>query len=155
VKQLGESGAKPVFPKVLKCINCGCEVSVDSFDDMESGLLAFAWLPSPPNPPGAFQFGCPNKCGSCYVSACPDCRQQFHGATHVHYGGEDITHARFGERKLIKLGHQGLDLKEASEFIAKAAPPPAPADAPRQKFTYKRRPDRRKGGNDGPIPSSH
>jgi len=158
MKQLGESGADPVFPKVLKCLNCGCEVSVDGFKDMEANLTTFAWLPSPPNPPGAFQFGCPNRCGSCYVSACPDCRQEFHGASHVHFGGEDPTHARFGQRQLIHADKPvGLDMKLALGFVAKATPIPQipqAGDVPQQ-FTYKRRPDRRRGGNDGPIPSSH
>lgn len=132
MKKLGEGGSKAVFPKVLKCLNCGCEVAVTSYEDMAENLPGFGWLQSPPNPPGAFQFGCPNACGACFVSACPECRQEFHHAKHVHYGGDDIAHARFGHRSLTEVKKK------------------------KYRFTHKesRQPKRRKGDSDGTVSSS-
>lgn len=136
MKNLGESGSQVVFPKVLKCLNCGCEVAVESYEDMSANLPGFSWLPSPPNPPGAFQFGCPNLCGACYVSACAECRMEFHHARHVHFGVDDIAHARFGHRGLTEV-------KDTS---------------PQKKYRFthkeKRQPKRRKGDSDGTVSSS-
>lgn len=135
MKQLNESGAPAVFPKFLKCNNCGCEVLVESYQDMERNLPGFVFLP-PPNPPGSFQFGCPNNCGASYISGCVDCRQQFHYETSIGFGGDDDpTHVRFGERKMVEVPE--TDLSSAPK---------------RYRFTHKRRPRRRKGDSDGPVP---
>ena len=137
MKKLNEPGAPAVFPKFLKCNNCGCEVLVESYDDMEDSLPGFHWLAAP-NPPGIFQFGCPNNCGAIYVAGCIDCRQKFHYETGISFGGtDDPTHVRFGERKMVEV-----------------EPPDPHADTPkRYRFTHKRRPKRRRGGDDhGPVP---
>lgn len=131
MKQLNESGAPAAFPKFLKCLNCGCEVLVESYRDMELNLPGFAYL-QPPNPPGIFQFGCPNNCGAIYVSGCVDCRQKFHYETSVSFGGgDDPTHVRFGERKMVESSPK------------------------RYRFTHKRQPRRRnEGDSDGPLQES-
>ena len=131
MRNLDETGADPVFPKFFKCLNCGCETLVESYDDMERNLPNFGWLPFP-NAPGSMQFGCPNNCGACYVSACTDCRQKFHYADSISYGGDDVTHVKFGERSVTEV-------------------------VPNQRkyrFTHKRPPKRRKGDEeDGTIPT--
>jgi hypothetical protein len=135
MKQLDEGGTQPVFPKFLKCLNCGCEVLVESYRDMELNLPGFSHL-APPNPPGIFQFGCPNNCGANYVSACNDCRQKFHYEQSISFGGDDDpTHVRFGERKMVEVQD----------------PSPRAAAPKRYRFTHKRRPKRRKGDSDGTV----
>lgn len=137
MKGLDERGAAAVFPKFLKCLNCGCEALVESYDDMEKSLPGFGWLPAPPNPPGLFQFGCPNNCGASYVSACSECRQQFHYESSISFGGQDDpTHVRFGERKMIELTESD------------------PAAPRRHRFVHRRAPRRRRGDSDGPVPQS-
>ena len=135
MKKLNESGSRPVFPKFLKCLNCGCEVLVENFRDMADSLPGFAWLESPPHPPGLFQFGCPNRCGANYVSACSECRQRFHHETSISFGGADPAHVRFGERRMVEVQEPDPD-----------------TPSKRYRFTHRRQPKRRKGDSDGPVP---
>ncbi len=125
MKRLHEGGAKAVYPKVLKCSNCGNEVSVDSFGDLAQNMPHFVLVRTPP---GAFQFGCPNNCGGGYVATDVEIRREFHYAKHVSYGFPNVKLAAFGTRAL---------------------------DPKKNQFTYeaskRRQPRRRKGGNDGPV----
>ena len=141
MKKLNEPGAPAVFPKFLKCNNCGCEALVESYEDMEANLPGYSILP-PPNPPGIFQFGCPNNCGAAYVAACIECRQKFHYETSITFGGgDDPTHIGFGERKVVEIPPSSIDRLQGK--------PEAPK---RYRFTHKRRPKRRPGGTNGPLP---
>lgn len=94
--KIQDPGAHAVWPKLLTCRNCGCEVEVKDFADMARGFPFFMVLPGVP---GGFQFACPNLCGAAYVAQCPAFRQQFHHASHVHYGGDDVTAIRTGTRR--------------------------------------------------------
>lgn len=137
MKQLDESGTPPTFPKFLKCLNCGCEVLVESYRDMELNLPGFGHLAAPPNPPGSIQFGCANNCGAAYIGVNTDHRQRFHYAASISFGGsDDPTQVRFGERKMAEVQE-----------------PNPRAQAPRRyRFTHKRQPRRRRGDSDGPVP---
>lgn len=92
-----DAGAGSVWPKLLTCRNCGCEVLVETFGDLLASLPGAALLAGVP---GGFQFGCPNACGAVYVAQCPLYRQLFHHAPHVHFGGEDVTAIRAGARRI-------------------------------------------------------
>jgi len=86
--RITDPGARAVWPKTLKCRNCGSQVIVDSMADLAQSLPGFTWIA---NAPAAFQFGCPNACGSAYIAINPDARQAFHHAPCVLYGGADPT----------------------------------------------------------------
>ncbi len=94
-----DAGAKPLFPKVLTCRNCGCEAIVDSVEDLTK-LPGFTWIEWSNVPVRGLKFACPNVCGSCYVITCLQELQAFYRAPHVSYGGTSIDSAGFGSRQL-------------------------------------------------------
>lgn len=137
MKILDESGAPAVFPKFLKCLNCGCEVLVESYLDM-TNLPGFGILAAPPNPPGSIQFGCANNCGASYIGVSVEYRQRFHYETSISFGGgDDPTRVRFGDRKLASIDSE-----------------PKAAGPKQYRFIHRRSPKRRKGDSDGTVPQS-
>lgn len=92
--RITDAGARAVWPKILKCCNCGSQVEVDSFVDLSRHMPGFAWVANAM--PGAFQFACPNVCGSFYFAVSYVSRQAFYHAPCVSYGGLDATEIRPG-----------------------------------------------------------
>lgn len=91
-----DAGAASVWPKILKCSNCGNEVEVASMADLAGAMPGFGWIV---HTPFGFQFACPNYCGAAYVAIDPVARQAFHHAPSVMYGGADLTSVRVGGRR--------------------------------------------------------